>query len=264
MKKKTGIWLLLFCIAAVTAAGGWRIWKTPVPVRCYMLDQCGGCSVTNRPCNVCKEEQRYRTELGTLLDEEGLRNKVDFQVYNILYSFYKEELLKTMNVPEEPTDMIYPVAFVGDTMLLGTDEINSKMADTVRKEAAFLKKLSGVFDNPENVEIGCKMIPRMVFFTMEGCSDCEEAKDWLDRKDEELSGQIYENMSFYPVGNGEEGGWEMLKKVYILYGRGQESLWVPTILAGDRCLIGMDEITDYFEKYQPGDKIQTRVPEDYE
>ena len=56
----------------------------------------------------------------------------------------------------------------------------------------------------------------------------------------------------------------MLKKFYILYGREQESLWVPTIVVNGECLIGMEEIRNYFEHYDTDGEIRTEVPKDYE
>lgn len=112
--------------------------------------------------------------------------------------------------------------------------------------------------------MGSREIPRIVFFTMDGCPDCQEAKEWLDGRNEELDKKLYEKFDFYPVGSGEPGSWEMLKKFYILYGREQESLWVPTIVVNGECLIGMEEIRNYFEHYDTDGEIRTEVPKDYE
>lgn len=264
MKKNWILKTIICCVLGLLMVCIWKVWDSPVPVRCYVLDWCGGCSVVDKPCNVCRDEQQYRTKLGDLIWENGLSQQVDFELYNILYSFYKKQLLESMGVQEEPEDMIYPVAFVGDTMLLGTEEIDSRLIETIEKESTFWKKLLRITKKQGHIQPGEKNISEMVFFTMEGCSDCEEAKSWLDKKNEELNGEIYKNMQFYPVGGEIPGSWEMLKKVYILYGREQESLWVPTIIAGDQCLIGMSEIQTYFEQFEPDKKIKTKVPEDYE
>lgn len=244
--------------------GIWKVWNSPVPVQCYVLDWCGGCSVIDKPCNVCRNEQQYRTKLGDLIWENGLSEQVDFELYNVLYSFYKKQLLESMRVTEEPEDMIYPIAFVGNTMLLGTEEIDNRLIETIKKESNFVAKLSRILKKQKRIHLGEKNISEMVFFTMEGCSDCEEAKMWLDKKNAELDGTIYKKMKFYPVSKEVLGSWEMLKKVYILYGREQEALWVPTIIAGKQCLIGMDEIESYFENFEPDNNIKTKVPIDYE
>ncbi|MFQ6805972.1 MAG: glutaredoxin family protein [Lachnospiraceae bacterium] len=256
----------IFCICLLLLAGGilWKQLQKPVLVSCYMLDQCGGCSVTDHPCNVCNAERQYRMELEDALRNGGVKQDVEFKLYNILYSFNKEHLLSRLQLSEEPQDMIYPVMFVGDTVLLGTEEIEKKMVPAVREESSIKKRLSRLFQKEEETHLNSKTTDKFVFFTMEGCPDCQEAKAWLDKKNQELNGKLYEDFSFYEVGEDRAGSWEMLKKCYILYGRGQESMWVPTILAQDQCLIGMDEIAAYFEEYQPGDEIRTEVPEDYE
>lgn len=247
--------------AAAAAAQTELPQEARVPVWVYMLDNCGGCSANDQICNVCYGETQYRKELMELLTENDLLDQVEFRMYNIFFSVNRENLWEVMGVEEEPKDMMYPAAFVGGTMLMGEDEIAARLADTIRSEASAADTDQWLQREPE---ISAVTVPDTVYFTMEGCGDCEKLSAWLDEKDAELSGQIYEHMSFYQVGDEIPGSWEMLEKTYILYGREQESLWVPTILAGDQCLIGEDEIMAYFEDYEPLDDHGTIVPKDFE
>lgn len=265
-KRRRLVIIGIFGMGLLLLTGGFlgKQLQKPVQISCYMLDQCGGCSVIDHPCNVCNAERQYRMELEDALRSSGVKQEVEFKLYNILYSFNKEQLLSRLQLEEEPQDMIYPVMFVGDTILLGTEEIEEKMIPAVKEQSNMKNRLSRLFQKDEETILDSKTVDKFIFFTMEGCPDCEEATEWLDKKNQEMNGKLYEDFSFYEVGEDQAGSWEMLKKCYILYGRGQESMWVPTILAGDQCLIGMDEISAYFEEYQPGCDIRTEVPEDYE
>lgn len=264
MKRKMIFGAVLFLLLAGGIGAVWKINRVPVPVSCYIYDQCGGCSVTDHPCNACTGERQYRIKMESMLEEAGVREQAELKIYNVLYSFYRNNLTKAMQASSEPAQMTYPAVFVGGTMLLGEDEVEAKLLSSIKAEGTFRKKLGYLLGIQKETHMGSREIPRIVFFTMEGCPDCQEAKEWLDGRNEELDHKLYEKFDFYPVGSGEPGSWEMLKKFYILYGREQESLWVPTIIVNGRCLIGMEEIRDYFEDYDIDGKINTEVPNDYE
>ena len=264
MRGKMMLGAVLLLLLAGGAYAVWEINRIPVPVSCYIYDQCGGCSVTDHPCNACTGERQYRIRMENMLEEAGVRDQVDLKIYNVLYSFYRNNLTKAMEAASEPAEMTYPAVFAGSTMLLGQDEVESKLLSAIREEGTWQKKLGYLLGINKETHMGSREISRIVFFTMEGCPDCQEAKVWLDARNGELGGKLYEKFDFYPVGSEEPGSWEMLKKFYILHGREQESLWVPTIAVNDRCLIGMDEIRNYFEHYDTDEKIRTEVPKDYE
>lgn len=263
MLKKTGIVAGAIFVFLLIVCGAVMMVKTPVPVEYYMLDQCGGCSVTDHPCNICSGERQERITIEEMLESAGVKNQVDFKLYNVLYSFYKDKLAQVLQTEIVPQDMEYPVVLVGNTLLLGKGEIEKKFISSIQKEGTFLKKLERIFRKDSISWKDGKMIPNIVFFTMNGCKDCEEAKEWLKELDSRLNGELLKEFSYCEVGE-EENNWEMLKKVYILYGREQESLWVPTIVVNGQCLIGMDEIAEFFNQYVPGGEIRTEVPQDYE
>ena len=265
-KAKRGIFLGILAAAALLLTGGafYGAGQTKLSVACYILDQSGGCSVTDHPCNVSREEQRYRSQLTEALRDNGLMEEVDLQVYNILYSFYRQQLAEALQIEEMPTEMTYPVMFVGDTVLLGTEEIERRLLPEIRRQTSPAARLRRLFEKEKGVSLGSETIDGFLYFTMEGCPDCAESEAYLDEKNKETDGALYRRLERYEVGESYSGSWEMLKKCYILYGREQESLWVPTVLAGDRCLIGMEEIAAYFDSYPwEKERIQTMVPEGY-
>ncbi|MFQ7550032.1 MAG: hypothetical protein ACLRMZ_06710 [Blautia marasmi] len=116
-KMMLGAVLLLLLAGGIGAV--WKINRVPVPVSCYIYDQCGGCSVTDHPCNACTGERQYRIKMESMLEEAGVRDRAELKIYNVLYSFYRNDLTKAMQTSSEPAQMTYPAVFVGSTMLLG-------------------------------------------------------------------------------------------------------------------------------------------------
>lgn len=159
MKRKMVFGAVLLLLLAGGACAVRKISRIPVPVSCYIYDQCGGCSVTDHPCNACTGERQYRIKMESVLEEGGVRDQVELKIYNVLYSFYRSNLTKAMQTASEPSEMTYPVVFVGSTMLLGEDEVEAKLLSAIAEEGAWQKKLGYLLGIHRETHMGSREIP---------------------------------------------------------------------------------------------------------
>ena len=102
IEEKNGFWSCTLLLLAGGACAVRKISRIPVPVSCYIYDQCGGCSVTDHPCNACTGERQYRIKMESVLEEGGVRDQVELKIYNVLYSFTGVTLQKPCRLPVNP------------------------------------------------------------------------------------------------------------------------------------------------------------------
>lgn len=94
-------------------------------------DQCGGCSVTD-PCNACTERQ---IRMENMLEECRSEGSGDLKIYNVLYSFYRNNLTKARNGSCQRTGRDdLPCSFAAPCRC--QDEVESKLLSAGRRNLA--------------------------------------------------------------------------------------------------------------------------------
>lgn len=266
--KKKAIWIIALLLIVSGFIGGFFVVRAPtIQVDAYLFDYCGGCGsggVSGSGCATCYIELVFRTKYTNLIKEAGLADFVKLIIKNTAYRSSEplNALLEGHNLSE---DTELPIVFVGNTILYSEAMVEEKLIATINENLTFALKLRKwlTIDLP-NKEI-YDTTNKILYFSMEGCPDCAESDAYLNSLSEKLNLYIYDDIEIIYIGNdAPPENRVLLEDMYALYGREDESIWVPTMFINNECLIAIDEIETFFDDYTFGSGIETKVTVGYE
>jgi cytochrome c biogenesis protein CcdA/thiol-disulfide isomerase/thioredoxin len=178
---------------------------------------------------------------------ESLRQKypdVNFRILEIWHDETNNALSRLMNHNLNQQQSLVPEVIVGDVVLLGENEITTKLEGAILDQKKNLTdpsepavSLSSAFPPGTNISLTA------TFFYGNGCSHCENVKPLvadLRAKYPEL------NLEMLEV-NDNKTNLEKFTAMRLQYGLGNMGV-LPTIFIGEDALVGETEVKDHFEE----------------
>ncbi len=202
----------------------------------FLYDPCGGCNVENGPCKPCEVELKYNQKFAAYVRENGLTD-VRFDVYNIRYPEYRKRMERRLAEHNVDESSVYPICFIGKTVLVGDNEIDSGLDEAVSAAARIVeqKKEFATINEP-------------VYFAGKYCASCKKLDQLL--KDNNIK------HTKYYIEDDDNGA--LLQEFFALYGVSVETT-VPAVFMGDKVLTELDDIFAAFENYDPKSAENTKI-----
>ena len=234
---------------------GWKM-NRKVQVTAYLYDSCGGCFTEENPCKPCTVEIRMYNYLQKTIEAADMTQKVEYQVYNLLYEKYRTELNQLQG---GSASVEYPLVFVDGQSLSGWDELKESLIPVIRKKA--YGPFSGLFADPEVLQM-ISLEPdgknRIAYFKSPGCAQCELAESYFQILEGKLSGNSF-IIDTYDVSQMENT--DIMEAYCREYELDPDMLMTPVVFVGKTVLEGSDEIEIFLElKMLQGDGLLTPVP----
>ena len=214
-----------------------------VKIDCFVYDPCGGCFSDNIPCKPCKVVLEMEEFLYNKVDELGLREVTDINVYNTMYDDQKSLLDGRVQTDSE---VEYPVLFVNDTALFGWNRINTGIDELLLKIARVRPAQVVKEDDSINVSFFQEQTkkPLAVYFKMEDCRSCKKTEEYLAGKDD-FNGLC--EILTYDLENADT--MRLFEEYCKKYGVNSKTAGAPIIFIGDAVLEGFEEIDTFLEAY---------------
>jgi len=234
-----GVTVLIMLIIFI---GDFRL-NSKVKIDCFVYDPCGGCFADNIPCKPCKVVLEMEQFLYNKVDELGLREVSDINVYNTMYDAQKNLLNGRV---QKEFEVKYPVLFINDTALFGWNQIKMNIDELLLKIARvrpnhFVKSHDSIdvsFSQEQTEK------PLAVYFMMEDCRSCKKTEEYFAQSDN-FNGLC--EILTYDLENVET--MRLFEEYCNKYGVDSKTAGAPMIFIGDAVLEGFEEIDTFLEVY---------------
>ncbi len=247
MKNRHCLFTSMLLVGAVLMAliidsGNLRL-NSKVKIECFVYDPCGGCFSKNIPCKPCTVVLEMEQFLYNKVDELGLRDVSDINIYNTMNDTQRN--LLNERVPKE-LEVEYPVLFINDKVLFGWNQINRSIDEMLLKMAGVRNKHTDKADGSMEASFVYEQTqtPLAVYFKMEDCRACKKTEEYLVQHDD-FNGLC--EITTYNLDNVD--ALRLFEEYCKKYGVNSETAGAPMIFIGDTVLEGYEEIETFLEVY---------------
>jgi len=184
-------------------------------------------------CEFCKNVTPY---------VQSLRQKypdVDFRILEVWYNPANNATLTSMNQKLGRQKYGVPEVIIGDVILLGDQEITTKLENTI------LDKKKSLTDSSGQAGSSAAAIPSInaTLFYGNGCSHCESVKPLIAELETRYPELHIERVEI----NDNKQNREKFLAMQLQHGMGTVGS-IPTIFISDSVLVGEQEVKDHFEE----------------
>ena len=236
--------------------------KEKLSIDCYLYDPCGGCFAETGPCKPCVVEREYIGKYNKLLEDNKLARKVKLNVYNVLYPFYNSMYLNRLIETGAESAETYPIIFIDDKYFIKDEQIEDEMIEYIKQNTTILytikRALNRVLIKDTQPSIDFEIKDEISYFSSEYCSECKKVDELFYKTSDDNIKKISKKIEKYDI--SDEKNMQLLKLTLEQYGTDVKEITVPTVFINNNCLVGYDEIADYFDSIQGESKINSEVP----